>query len=86
MMNPYIFDRNCLLIFLLTKTDLLYDISLRVMIMIGNSFLFSSSEYEVLKGNEQSNKKLSVFRVTSLKTLGRVGTHNFIIRFSHKVY
>ena len=72
MMNPYVFERICLLIFLLTKTDLLYDISLRVMIMIGNSFLFSSPEYLVLKGSEQSlvrpNKKISVFRVTGLKT------------------
>ena len=45
----------------------------------------------MLKGSEQylvrPNKKISVFRVKGLKTLGRVGTHikkNII--FSHKIY
>ena len=46
MMNPYIFDRNMPTdIFAYQNWHAIYDISLRVMIMIGNSFLFSSSEY-----------------------------------------
>ena len=32
------------------------------------------------------NKKISVFRVTGLKTLGRVGTYIFILFFRKKIY
>ena len=45
----------------------------------------------MLKGSEQSlvrpNKKISVLRVTGLKTLCSVGTHIiFFVIFSHKIY
>ena len=32
------------------------------------------------------NKKISVFRVTGLKILGRLGTHSFVVFFSGKNY
>ena len=32
------------------------------------------------------NKKISVFQVTGLKFLGRVGTHVFLVFFSWKKY
>ena len=45
----------------------------------------------MLKGSEQSlvrpNERISVFRVKGLKTLGRVGTHNFfLLLFFHIKY
>ena len=46
----------------------------------------------MLKGSEQSlplvrpNKKIRVFRVTGLKTLGRVGTHIIFLLFFHIKY